>query len=84
MTSVTISLSDQLESDLQRLVDQDEFISRDQAIEDLLSRGLSAYQSVEESSDEMDEMDENVFDRAADEQQDPALQDDQRGDDRRL
>lgn len=81
MTKVTVSLSDQIESDLQRLVDQGEFISRDQAIEDLLSRGLSAYQPVDESSDEMDE---TLFDRVTDEQQDPALQDDEQGGDRRL
>ncbi|WP_313693344.1 DUF7120 family protein [Halorarum halobium] len=79
MTRVTVDLSDQTESDLQRLVDQGEFISRDQAIEDLLSRGLSAYQPVEDSPNEMDE---TMFDRVTDEQQDPAIQDDEGGDPR--
>ncbi len=73
MTQIEVSLSDQTESELTRLVEQGEFINRDQAVEKLLSRGLSAYQTTEE--DPTTEMDENMFEQMTDEQQDPALQD---------
>ncbi len=79
MTQIEVSLSDQTESELRRLVEQGEFINRDQAVEKLLSRGLSAYQTTEEEP--LSEMDENMFDQMTDEQQDPALQDEGTGDD---
>ena len=79
VTQIEVSLSDQTESELQRLVEQGEFINRDQAVEKLLSRGLSAYQTTEEEP--LSEMDENMFDQMTDEQQDPALQDEGTGDD---
>lgn len=78
MTQIEVSLSDQTESELRRLVEQGEFISRDQAVEKLLSRGLSAYQTTEEEP--ATEMDESMFDQMTDEQQDPALQDEGTGD----
>ena len=78
MTQIEVSLSDQTESELRRLVEQGEFISRDQAVEKLLSRGLSAYQTTEEEP--VTEMDESMFDQMTDEQQDPALQDEGTGD----
>ncbi|MEZ3143888.1 CopG family transcriptional regulator [Halobaculum sp. MBLA0143] len=79
MTQIEVSLSDQTESEMQRLVEQGEFINRDQAVEKLLSRGLSAYQTTEE--DAATEMDESMFDQMTDEQQDPALQDEGTDDD---
>jgi Arc/MetJ-type ribon-helix-helix transcriptional regulator len=79
VTEIEVSLSDQTESELRRLVEQGEFINRDQAVEKLLSRGLSAYQTTEEEP--LSEMDENMFDQMTDEQQDPALQDEGTGDD---
>jgi Arc/MetJ-type ribon-helix-helix transcriptional regulator len=79
VTQIEVSLSDQTESELRRLVEQGEFINRDQAVEKLLSRGLSAYQTTEEEP--LSEMDENMFDQMTDEQQDPALQDEGTGDD---
>lgn len=79
MTQIEVSLSDQTESELRRLVEQGEFINRDQAVEKLLSRGLSAYQTTEEEP--LSEMDENMFDQMTDEQQDPALKDEGTGDD---
>jgi len=78
VTQIEVSLSDQTESELRRLVEQGEFISRDQAVEKLLSRGLSAYQTTEEEP--VTEMDESMFDQMTDEQQDPALQDEGTGD----
>jgi Arc/MetJ-type ribon-helix-helix transcriptional regulator len=79
VTQIEVSLSDQTESELRRLVEQGEFINRDQAVEKLLSRGLSAYQTTEEEP--LSEMDENMFDQMTDEQQDPALKDEGTGDD---
>jgi hypothetical protein len=79
VTQIEVSLSDQTESELRRLVEQGEFINRDQAVEKLLSRGLSAYQTTEEEP--VTEVDENMFGQMTDEQQDPALQDEGTGDD---
>ncbi|MEZ3114432.1 CopG family transcriptional regulator [Halobaculum sp. MBLA0147] len=78
MTQIEVSLSDQTDGEIRRLVEQGEFINRDQAVEDLLSRGLSAYQTTEDEP--TTEMDESMFDQMTDEQQDPALQDEGTGD----
>lgn len=78
MSRVKVSLPDQTDSEIQRLVDQGEFINRDQAIEELLSLGISAYGPTEESEDELEE---TGFNTVASEQQDPALQDDTGGGD---
>ncbi|WP_424004650.1 ribbon-helix-helix domain-containing protein [Haloarcula salina] len=74
MSKIKVSLPDQVDSDIQRLVEQGEFLNRDQAVEDLLKRGISAYQTTTESTDET--LDEEIFDQTASEQQDPAMQDD--------
>jgi len=73
MSQIKVSLPDQVDSDIQRLVDQGEFINRDQAVEELLSRGISAYSTTEESAPEYED---DLFDQTASEQQDPAMQDD--------
>lgn len=74
MSKIKVSLPDQVDSDIQRLVEQGEFLNRDQAVEDLLKRGISAYQTTTESTE--DTLDEEIFDQTASEQQDPAMQDD--------
>ncbi|MBV0903217.1 ribbon-helix-helix domain-containing protein [Haloarcula salina] len=74
MSKIKVSLPDQVDSDIQRLVEQGEFLNRDQAVEDLLKRGISAYQTTTESTEET--LDEEIFDQTASEQQDPAMQDD--------
>lgn len=78
MPEVEVALSDRIESDVERLVDQGEFMNRERAIEELLTMGLSAYETTGETADEPGE---NPFTNVADEQQDPAMRDDP--DDRR-
>lgn len=72
MPRVEVSLPDQTESEIDRLVDQGEFINRDQAIEELLTMGISAYQPAEETDPE----EENLFERTRTDQEDPARWDD--------
>lgn len=78
MPQIQVSLPDKLDGEITRLVEQGEFVNRDQAVEELLSRGMSAYETVEE---ETTEMDESFFTETPNEQVDPALQDDNLGDD---
>ncbi|MFC7074911.1 MULTISPECIES: DUF7120 family protein [Haloarcula] len=77
MSKVKVSLSDQTVTDIERLVEQGEFINQDQAIEDLLKRGVSAYNTTEESTES--ELDDQMFGQTAADQQDPAMQDDDYG-----
>lgn len=76
MPKVEVTLPDQINGDIDRLVEQGEFVNREQAVEELLSRGVSAYSTVEESTEEQGE---DLFTQAVDDQQDPAMRDD--GDD---
>ncbi len=77
MSRVKISLPDQTDSEIQRLVDQGEFLDRDKAVEELLTLGISAY---EVTDDDPDEFSENAFNTPANEQQDPALQGEEQDD----
>jgi len=77
MSKIKISLPDQVDSDIQRLVEQGEFINRDQAVEDLLTRGISAYNTTTDDSDSP--VDDEMFGQTTSEQQDPAMQDDDYG-----
>lgn len=74
MPLVEVSLPKQLDAELDRLVEQDEFVNREQAIEALLTNGLSVYDSADQPSSEMTD---DVFTQAVDDQQDPAIEDDQ-------
>lgn len=74
MPLVEVSLSKQLDVEIDRLVEQDEFVNREQAIEALLTNGLSVYDSADQPSPEMTD---DVFTQAVDDQQDPAMGDDQ-------
>ncbi len=78
MTQIEVSLSDQTDSEMQRLVEQGEFINRDQAVEKLLSRGLSAYQTTDDEP--AAQMDDSMFEQMTEDQQDPALKDEGTGD----
>jgi Arc/MetJ-type ribon-helix-helix transcriptional regulator len=73
MAKVDVTLPDRVDSEIDRLVEQGEFLNREQAVEELLSLGLSSYDTSTETTSEMDE---NLFSQAVDEQQDPAIQDD--------
>ena len=74
MPTIEVSLPDKIESDIQSLVEQGEYLNREQAIEDLLSRGISAYNTTTASSDDGFE---ETFTEGFDEQQDPAMRDEQ-------
>jgi Arc/MetJ-type ribon-helix-helix transcriptional regulator len=77
MSKIKLSLPDQIDSDIQRLVEQGEFLNRDQAVEDLLKRGISAYNVTTE--DDESPVDDDMFGQTAAEQQDPAQMDDDYG-----
>lgn len=77
MAEVEVTLPDRIETEITRLVDQGEFLNRDQAIEELLSMGVSAYSATADSTETADE---DLFTQVSDDQQDPAIQDDQQDD----
>jgi Arc/MetJ-type ribon-helix-helix transcriptional regulator len=74
MAELEITLSDRLDSEIDRLVEQGDFLNREQAIEELLSMGVSAYDTDDE--DDPIEPDEEMFTQAVNERQDPAMDDD--------
>ncbi len=74
MSKVELSLPDRIDNDIRRLVEQGEFVNRDQAVEELLSMGMSAYNTT--STDESQGPEENLFSQAVEDQQDPAARSD--------
>ncbi|WP_227378400.1 ribbon-helix-helix domain-containing protein [Haladaptatus halobius] len=75
MVTSEVTLPDRIDSDIDRLVEQDDFLNREQAIEELLSLGVSSHNAAGESEEELVD---DVFTQAVDDQQDPANhQDDQ-------
>jgi Arc/MetJ-type ribon-helix-helix transcriptional regulator len=79
MPKVEVSLPDRIESEIQQLVDSGEFVNREQAVEELLSRGISAYGVGNQTTDEPE--DEGLFSQTVDDQQDPAMRNEDAGDD---
>ncbi|WP_227376325.1 DUF7120 family protein [Haladaptatus halobius] len=75
MVTFEVTLSDRIDSDIDRLVEQDDFLNREQAIEELLSLGVSS-SGVDDDSEE--ELVDDVFTQAVDDQQDPASHRDDR------
>lgn len=73
MSKIKLSLPDRLANDIDRFVDQGEFVNREQAFEELLTMGLSAYQPVESTPEEEEH---DLFTQAVEDQTDPAMQDD--------
>ncbi|WP_458190901.1 DUF7120 family protein [Haladaptatus sp. NG-WS-4] len=71
MVSLEVALPDRIKSDIDRLVEQGDFLNREQAIEKLLSLGVSAQDTDSESEEELTE---DLFTQAVDDQQDPADQ----------
>jgi Arc/MetJ-type ribon-helix-helix transcriptional regulator len=71
MPKVEMSLPDRIDSQIDRLVEQGEFLNREQAVEELLTMGVSAYDTEEEAPEEAGE---DLFTQAVDDQQDPAMQ----------
>ena len=74
MPESEVTLPDRVTSDIDRFVEEGEFLNWDQAVEELLTLGLSAYQSDSETTTE-----ESVFTGSVDDQQDPAISDDDPG-----
>lgn len=73
MSKVEVSLPDRIDSEIRRLVEQGEFVNQDQAVEELLSMGMSAYTTT---TSESQEPDQNLFSQAVEDQQDPAARSD--------
>ena len=72
MPEVEVSLPDRIDSEIARLVDQGEFLNREQAVEELLSMGVSAYATTETT----DEPGQDLFTQMTDDQKDPAARGD--------
>ncbi|MCU4718557.1 DUF7120 family protein [Halapricum hydrolyticum] len=78
MPKIEVSLPDRIENDIQRLIEQGEFVNHDQAVEELLTMGVSAYDVEEE--DTTPAAGEDMFSQTVEDQQDPAMQDEPRDD----
>jgi Arc/MetJ-type ribon-helix-helix transcriptional regulator len=76
MPTYEVSLPDKMESKIERVVSEGEFLNREQAIEELLSRGISVYNETAEAGETTDEGFEDTFGGGFDEQSDPAMRDD--------
>jgi Arc/MetJ-type ribon-helix-helix transcriptional regulator len=74
MPKISISLPDRIENDIDRLVEQGEFVNRDQAVEELLTMGVSAYETTDEPAESPAE--DDMFSQTVEDQQDPAIHDD--------
>ncbi|KZN23134.1 CopG family transcriptional regulator [Haladaptatus sp. R4] len=71
MVTLEVALPDRIESDIDRLVEQGDFLNQEQAVEELLTLAISA----QDNGNEFEEgLDEDLFTDAVDEQQDPADQ----------
>ena len=66
-----VDLPDRIDSEIDRLVESGDFVNREQAVEELLSMGISAYGPAEETTEEPGE---DLFGNV-EEQQDPAARD---------
>jgi len=72
MAKIEMELSDRVESDIERMVEQGEFVNWDEAVEKLLTQGLNAYGPTEEESEELGG---DMFQQSVADQQDPAMRD---------
>lgn len=71
MATIEVDLPDRISGELDRLVESGEFLNRERALEELLQRGVSVY-NVEETPE--DELDDELFTQAVEDQQDPAME----------
>lgn len=74
MATIELSLPDRIDGEINRLVEAGEFMNRDRAVEELLTMGISAYDTEEDTGEPG--MDETMFRGTVNDQQDPAMQDD--------
>jgi Arc/MetJ-type ribon-helix-helix transcriptional regulator len=70
MPTAEVSLPDDVDIEIRQLVEDGEFINRDQAVEELLSLGVSAYNTGDSPNQTADE---DLFTQVVDDQQDPAI-----------
>ncbi|MFB6218718.1 MAG: CopG family transcriptional regulator [Halobacteriaceae archaeon] len=80
MAKFEVTLSDQQYDEIESLVGGEEFLNWEQATEELISMGLSAYTTEDDTGEEG--IEEEMFTQAIEEQQDPAVRDESTGDDR--
>lgn len=80
MADVEVTLPDRIDSEIDHLVARGEFLNREQAVEELLSMGISAYATTSETQ----EPEEEFFTQMTEDQQDPAIPDDEQPGDYRL
>ena len=78
MAKTNVDLPDRIITDIDRLVESGEFLNREQAYEELLAMGVSAYGPAEE---ETQEPGEDLFEQNMNDQTDPAARDEGSGDD---
>ena len=71
MAQIEVDLPDRITGELNRLVESGEFLNRERAVEDLLQRGVSAYDIEEEPAEELES---DLFTQTVEDQQDPAMQ----------
>ncbi|PSQ18730.1 CopG family transcriptional regulator [Halobacteriales archaeon QS_9_67_17] len=69
MSDMKINLPDRIDSEIDRFVQQGEFINRDEAVEELLTLGLTAFDTDDDPGREPGE---DLFTQATDDQVDPA------------
>jgi len=72
MAKTEFDLPDRIINDIDRLVESGEFLNREQAFEELLTMGVSAYGPAEE---ETQEPGEDLFEQNMSDQTDPAARD---------
>jgi Arc/MetJ-type ribon-helix-helix transcriptional regulator len=77
MPTVEVTLPDRIESEISRLVEQGEFINRDQAVEELLTLGVSSYGTTTDTSEDPGD---ELFTQTIEDQRDPAMREDAGGD----
>jgi Arc/MetJ-type ribon-helix-helix transcriptional regulator len=59
MGKVEITIPERLEMQISQMVEQGEFLNRDEAIEELISTGLRAYQTSGPRDEEDDDLEDN-------------------------
>jgi len=69
MSEIRLDLPDRIDSEIDRFVNQGEFINRDEAVEELLTLGLTAFDVEEDTGREPGE---DLFTQATDDRHDPA------------
>lgn len=71
MVTIQVTLPDRIDSDIDRLVEQGDFLNRDQAIEELLALGVSTHDTTDKTKEGLTG---DIFTQAVDNQEDPANQ----------